>query len=100
LGTYYMINNALNRNVGLLSLLATLMISVFGMFAQNSFDRLFGGIDQMRETQAVMQTRMEHNTANMQNIRLDVKDSNGQIQNLVIRVSILEEKSGLKAKNP
>jgi hypothetical protein len=35
----------------------------------------------------------------MQDIRVAVKDSEGQIQNLVIRVSVLEEKINKGAKN-
>ena len=53
----------------------------------------------LKELQAVMQTRLDNSITNMQDIRVAVKDSEGQIQNLVIRVSVLEEKINKGGKN-
>ena len=93
------VNETINKNAGIVSLFGALIMVVVGVFVQVSFDRLFGDLDRLKESQAVMQTRLENNIASMQDIRVAVKDSEGQIQNLVIRVSVLEEKIGKGGKN-
>lgn len=93
------VNDAINKNAGIVSLFGSLIMVVVGVFVQVSFDRLFGDLDRLKESQAVMQTRLENSITNMQDIRVAVKDSEGQIQNLVIRVSVLEEKINKGGKN-
>ena len=93
------VNEAINKNAGILSLVGSLIMVVVGVFVQVSFDRLFGDLDRLKELQAVMQTRLDNSITNMQDIRVAVKDSEGQIQNLVIRVSVLEEKINKGGKN-
>lgn len=85
-------NEAINKNAGIVSLFSGLMLAIGGAFINVSFDRMFDGLDRIKENQAVLQTRLDNSVANMQDIRVAVKDSEGQIQNLVIRVSVLEEK--------
>ena len=93
------VNEAINKNAGIVSLFGSLIMVVVGVFVQVSFDRLFGDMDRLKESQAVMQTRLDNNITNMQDVRVAVKDSEGQIQNLVIRVSVLEEKINKGGKN-
>lgn len=93
------VNDAINKNAGIVSLFGSLIMVVVGVFVQVSFDRLFGDLDRLKESQAVMQARLENSITNMQDIRVAVKDSEGQIQNLVIRVSVLEEKINKGGKN-
>lgn len=93
------VNDAINKNAGIVSLFGSLIMVVVGVFVQVSFDRLFGDMDRLKESQAVMHTRLENSITNMQDIRVAVKDSEGQIQNLVIRVSVLEEKINKGGKN-
>lgn len=93
------VNDAINKNAGIVSLFGSLIMVVVGVFVQVSFDRLFGDLDRLKESQAVMHTRLENSITNMQDIRVAVKDSEGQIQNLVIRVSVLEEKINKGGKN-
>ena len=93
------VNDAINKNAGIVSLFGSLIMVVVGVFVQVSFDRLFGDLDRLKESQAVMQTRLDNNITNMQDVRVAVKDSAGQIQNLVIRVSVLEEKINKGGKN-
>ena len=93
------VNETINKNAGIVSLFGSLIMVVVGVFVQVSFDRLFGDLDRLKESQAVMQTRLDNNIASMQDIRVAVKDSDGQIQNLVIRVSVLEEKISKGGKN-
>ena len=93
------VNEAINKNAGIVSLFGSLIMVVVGVFVQVSFDSLFGDMDRLKESQAVMQTRLDNNITNMQDVRVAVKDSEGQIQNLVIRVSVLEEKINKGGKN-
>lgn len=93
------VNDAINKNAGIVSLFGSLIMVVVGVFVQVSFDRLFGDLDRLKESQAIMQTRLDNNIANMQDVRVAVKDSEGQIQSLVIRVSVLEEKINKGGKN-
>lgn len=93
------VNDTINNNAGIVSLVGSLIMIVVGVFVQVSFDRLFGDLDRLKESQAVMQTRLDNSITNMQDIRVSVKDSEGQIQNLVIRVSVLEEKINKGGKN-
>lgn len=86
------VNDKLNGSAGLLSLITSLIMCIATAFVQTSFDRLFDDLDRLKESQAILQTKLEANAQNMQDIRLAVKDSEGQIQNLTIRVSVLEEK--------
>lgn len=86
------VNDKLNGSAGLLSLITSLIMCVATAFVQTSFDRLFDDLDRLKESQAILQTKLEANAQNMQDIRLAVKDSEGQIQNLTVRVSVLEEK--------
>lgn len=86
------VNDKLNGSAGLLSLITSLIMCVATAFVQTSFDRLFDDLDRLKESQAILQTKLEANAQNMHDIRLAVKDSEGQIQNLTVRVSVLEEK--------
>lgn len=86
------VNEKLNGNAGLLSLVSSVILCIASAFIQVSFNRLFDDLDRLKESQAILQTRLENSTQNMQDIRLAVKDSEGQLQNLTIRVSVLEEK--------
>jgi len=83
--------DTLNRNAGVITLLSSMLLMVIGVLFQASFDRLFGDLDKLKESQAVLQTRLEHSVATVQDVRMAVKDSEGRLQNLVIRVTVLED---------
>ncbi|MBM7454457.1 hypothetical protein HNR62_000286 [Oceanisphaera litoralis] len=93
------VGDTLNRNSGILSLVSTMLIAASGMFMQLSFDRLFGDIDRLKQSQAVLQANLDNSISSLQDIRIAVRDSDGRIQNLTIRVSVLEEKLGRDQEN-